>query len=132
MVAERQEYREKSDELQDQVNELQPELQKYAELEGSAFLLFARLSSDINRHGGFFTNLTYRAEEKQGEATRICDVLNMLYGPAGCSSQDPLSVQQDLVRLQRAWMFQATEGHFGQQTLVALINEYLLQARRQT
>ena len=129
VVTEREEYREETDELQDQVNELEPELQEYNELEGSAFLLFARLSSDINRHGGFFINLTYRAEEKQGEATRICDVLIMLYGPAGCSSQDPLSVQGDLERLQSAWMFQATEGHFGQQTLVALINEYLLQAR---
>ena len=93
------------------------------------FLLFARLSSDINRHGGFFINLTYKTDEKQGEAVRICDTLKRLYGSKGCSSQDPISVHQDLVRLQKAWMFQATDGHFGRQTLVALINEYLLLTR---
>ena len=129
VVAEREQYRVERDELQEQVNEISAELDRYAELENNAFLLFARLSSDINRNGGFFINLTYRSQEKQEEAARICDVLKVLYGATGCSDPDPFSVSQYLSMYQQAWQFQATDGHFGQQTLVAIINEYLLLVR---
>ena len=130
IVAERDQYRAERDELQEQVNDISTELSRYSDLENNAFLLFARLSSDINRNGGFFINLTYRPEEKQDEAARVCDALNVLYGATGCPDRDPFSVSQRLSTYQQAWQFQATDGHFGQQTLVAIINEYLLQARR--
>ena len=112
-----------------QVNEISADLDRYAGIKNNAFLLFARLSSDINRHGGFLINLAYRPQEKQEEAARICDALKLLYGATACADPDPLSVSQYLSMYQQVWQFQATDGHFGQQALVAVINEYLLLAR---
>ena len=129
VVAEREQYRGERDELQEQANETSAELGRYAELEDNPFLLFARLSSDINKNGGLFINLTFRPQEKQEEAARICDALRGLYGATGCSDPDPFSVSQRLSTYQQAWQFKATDGYFGQQTLVAIINEYLLLAR---
>ena len=73
--------------------------------------------------------MAYRPHEKQEEAARICDALKLLYGATGCSDPDPLSVSQHLSTYQQVWQFQATDEHFRQQTLVAIINEYLLIAR---
>ena len=129
VVDEREQYRGERDELREQLNETSAELDRYAELEDNAFLLFARLSSDINRNGGLFINLTFMPQEKQEEASRICDALMVLYGDTGCPDPDPSSVAQRLSTYQQAWQFQATDGYFGQQTLIAIINEYLLLAR---
>ena len=52
-----------------------------------------------------------------------------LCGETGYSDHDPFSVSQRLSTYQQAWQFQATDGYFGQQTLVAIINENLLLAR---
>lgn len=89
-----------------------------------------RLSADITRHVGFLVNLNYLPEQKRRESSRICDALNSLYGPASCLSADPLSVRQDPIELQGSWKFEATNGYFGQQTLVALMDDYLLLVRR--
>ncbi len=129
VVDEHEQCRREANELQEQVERMSAEIGRYAELENNPFLLFARLSADISRHGEFI-NLTYRPEDKRDEADRICDALRALYGPIGCADSDPLSVSQRLSTYQQAWQFQATTGHFGQQTLVAIINEYLLLARQ--
>ena len=129
LVDEHEQYRREANGLQEQVERMSAEIGRYAELENNPFLLFARLSADINRHGEFI-NLTYEPEDKRDEADRICDALRILYGPIGCADSDPLFVSQRLSTYQQAWQFQATAGHFGQQTLVAIINEYLLLARQ--
>lgn len=129
LVDEHEQYRSDAKELQEQVERMSAEIGRYAELENNPFLLFARLSADINRHGEFI-NLTYRPDDKRDEANRICDALRTLYGPMGCTDSDPLRVAQHLSTYQEAWQFHNTAGHFGQQTLVAIINEYLLLARQ--
>ncbi len=129
VVDEREQYRSEVNELQEQVTRMSDDIDRYSELENNTFLLFARLSADINRHGEFI-NLTYRPQEKRDEATRICDALQVVYGATGCADSNPLAVSQRLSAYQRAWQFQTTAGHFGQQTLVAIINEYLLLARQ--
>ena len=129
MVGEREQYLSEANELREQVEGLSADVRRYAAIEDNPFLLFANLSYDINRHGEFI-NLTYRPEDKRDEATQICNALKIVYGPTGCADSDPLSVSRRLSTYQQAWEFQATAGHFGQQTLVAIINEYLLLARQ--
>ena len=128
LVDERNEHRTELSDLREQLRRVSDEMKLYEGFKDSPFLLFAQLSSDIGRDGQSI-NLTYKPREKQEEATRICDALTVVFGERGCKDSNPTSVAARLRVYQEAWQFESAMGYFGQQTLIAIINEYLLRAR---